>query len=158
MLLASAVISLITGTILPGLAAWRQKTVTEADFTALLDRAGISGYRKVDDGVWEIQFKGKNVGEFPVRIALSDDIVLVMAKLADRKRLARPEQLFQKLLELNDKIDTVKFALSSEMLYVRVELHTRLLDEKELRYILDQTSAAVDESYPQIKQFLPGSK
>jgi hypothetical protein len=81
-----------------------------------------------------------------------------MAKLADRKKLARTDQLFQRLLELNDKMDTVKFALSPDMLYVRIELHSRLLDEKELQYAIDQTSAAVDQSYPQIKQFLPASK
>jgi hypothetical protein len=141
-----------------GLAASQQKTITPADLVALLEKAGYSGYTKVDDGIWEIQFKGKNLPEFPVRIVLSEDIVLVMAKLADRKKLVRTEQLFQRLLELNDKIDTVKFALSPEMLYVRLELHSRLLDEKELHYALDQTSAAVDEAYPQIKQFLSGSK
>lgn len=141
-----------------GLAAPHQKTITAPDLTALLDKAGYNNYTRVDDGVWEIQFKGKNIPEFAVRIALSEDVVLIMAKLADKKRLVHPEQLFQKLLELNDKMDTVKFALSSEMLYVRIELHTRLLDEKELQYAIDQISAAVDQSYPQIKPFLPGSK
>jgi hypothetical protein len=142
----------------PGAAAPQQKNITAADLVALLEKAGYTGYTKVDDGVWEIQFKGKNIPEFAVRVALSEDIVLVMAKLADRKKLVHTEQLFQKLLELNDKMDTIKFALSSEMLYVRIELHTRLLDETELHYVIDQTSAAVDQSYPQIKQFLSGSK
>ena len=140
------------------LAAPQQKTVTAADLTSLLDKAGYNNYTRVDDGVWEIQFKGKNIPEFAVRVALSEDVVLIMSKLADKKRLVHPEQLFQKLLELNDKMDTIKFALSSEMLYVRIELHTRLLDEKELQYAIDQISAAVDQSYPQIKPFLPGSK
>jgi hypothetical protein len=136
----------------------QQKGLGAADLVALLEKAGYTSYTKVDDGVWEIQFKGKNIPEFPVRVALAEDIVLVMAKLADRKKLVHTDQLFQKLLELNDKMDTIKFALSPEMLYIRLELHTRLLDEKELHYALDQTSAAVDESYPQIKQFLSGSK
>ena len=136
----------------------QQKNMTAAELVALLDKAGYTGYTKVDDGVWEIQFKGKNLAEFPVRVVLSEDIVLIMARLADRKKLVRTDQLFQKLLELNDKMDTIKFALSPDMLYVRIELHTRLLDEKELQYAIDQTSAAVDQSYPQIKQFLPGSK
>lgn len=140
------------------LAAPKQKTLTGTDMTAMLDKAGYSNYTKVDDGVWELQFKGKNIPEFAVRVALSEDVVLVMAKLADRKKLVRTEQLFQKLLELNDKMDTIKFALSSDMLYVRLELHSRLLDDKELHYAIEQTSAAVDESYPQIKQFLYGSK
>lgn len=158
LLLLSASIATVWVSVSPGLAARQNKTITAADLVALLEKTGYSGYTKVDDGIWEIQFKGKNLPEFPVRIVLSEDIVLVMAKLADRKKLVHTEQLFQKLLELNDKMDTVKFALSSEMLYVRLELHSRLLDEKELHYALDQISAAVDESYPQIKQFLSGAK
>jgi hypothetical protein len=142
----------------PGLAASQQKTITAPDMIALLEKAGYAGYTKVDDGIWEIQVKGKNLPEFSVRVVLSEDIVLVMTRLADRKKLVHTEQLFQKLLELNDKMDTVKFALSSEMLYVRLELHSRLLDEKELHYVLDQLAAAVDEAYPQIKQFLAVSK
>jgi len=144
--------------LIPLRAAAQQKNMTAAELVALLDKAGYTGYTKVDDGVWEIQFKGKNLPEFAVRVALSEDIVLIMAKLADRKKLVRTDQLFQKLLELNDKMDTIKFALSPDMLYVRIELHTRLLDEKELQYAIDQTSAAVDQSYPQIRQFLPASK
>jgi hypothetical protein len=158
LLLLSASIATVLAGAKPGLAARQQKTITAADLVALLEKAGYSGYTKVDDGIWEIQFKGKNLPEFPVRIVLSEDIVLIMARLADRKKLVHTEQLFQKLLELNDKMDTVKFALSSEMLYVRLELHSRLLDEKELHYALDQMSAAVDEAYPQIKHFLSGSK
>jgi hypothetical protein len=158
MVLLSASIATVWAGRQPGLAARQQKTITAADLVALLEKAGYSGYTKVDDGIWEIQFKGKNLPEFPVRIVLSEDIVLIMARLADRKKLVHTEQLFQKLLELNDKMDTVKFALSSEMLYVRLELHSRLLDEKELHYALDQMSAAVDEAYPQIKQFLSVSK
>src|SRR5215470_6933194 len=154
----SAALMIVSNTGGPVLAGMQQKTITAADLVALLEKAGFNGYTKVDDGVWEIQFKGKNIAEFPVRIALSEDIVLVMAKLADRKKLVHTDQLFQKLLELNDKMDTIKFALSSEMLYVRLELHSRLLDDKELQYAIDQISAAVDQSYPQIRQFLPASK
>jgi hypothetical protein len=153
-----AAIAALAINVIPLRAAPQQKNMTAAELVALLDKAGYTGYTKVDDGVWEIQFKGKNLPEFAVRVALSEDIVLIMARLADRKKLVRADQLFQKLLELNDKMDTIKFALSPDMLYVRIELHTRLLDEKELQYAIDQTSAAVDQSYPQIKQFLPASK
>ena len=153
-----AAIAALAISVIPLRAAPQQKNMTAAELVALLDKAGYTSYTKVDDGVWEIQFKGKNIPEFAVRVALSEDIVLIMARLADRKKLVRTDQLCQRLLELNDKMDTIKFALSPDMLYVRIELHTRLLDEKELQYAIDQTSAAVDQSYPQIKQFLPASK
>ncbi|HKV38927.1 MAG TPA: YbjN domain-containing protein [Blastocatellia bacterium] len=130
---------------------------SNATVAALLEKAGYD-YSKIGDGIWEIQFKGKNVAQFPVRVVLSQDIILVMAKLADRKDVALSAPLFQKLLELNDSMDTVKFALSQDMLYMRLELHARLVDEEELKYLLGQVSGAVDEAYPQIKQFLPKEK
>lgn len=128
-----------------------------AQVASLLEKAGYN-YTKVDQGVWEILFKGKNVAQFPVRIAVADDLVISIAKLADPKELKTPAQLYPILLRLNDKMDSVKFALSDEMLYIRMEMHLRVLDDTELKYMLDQISAAVEESYPEIKNFLNGAK
>jgi hypothetical protein len=49
-------------------------------------------------------------------------------------------------------------ALSEEILYLRMDTHLRLLDDQELKYLLEQIARAADEMYPQIKQFLPGAK
>ena len=70
-------------------------------------------YAKVAENVWEIQFTGQNVRQFSVRIVTTDDLVLMMVKLADRKDVTGASVLMTKLLELNDKVDQVKFALSA---------------------------------------------
>ena len=64
------------------------------------------------------------------------------------------EELTLKLLELNDAMDVVKFALSDKSLYVRAEAHDRILDLQEFKFMIGQLSAAVDEAFPQIQPFL----
>ena len=81
-----------------------------------------------------------------------------MAKLADRKDLKLEPALLTKLLELNHSIDSVKIALSEDMLYVRMDTHLRILDTPELKYVIDQMSGATDEIYPQIKKFIADAK
>jgi hypothetical protein len=128
-----------------------------SDIVLLLEKSGYK-YTKVSDGVWEIIFAGKSTGDFPVRLALAGNIVLAIAKLADRKDLKMEPEFLTKLLESNDQFDFVKISLSKDMLYLRMETGTRLLDSQELKHVLEQVSAATDEIYPQIKAFLPQGK
>ena len=124
---------------------------------ALLEKSGYS-YTKVSDGVWEVPGTGKNLKEFGIRLALADDILLVMVKLIDRKDLKPQPAFLTKLLELNHKFDSIKIALSEDMLYLRMDTHLRLLDNQELKYLVEQIANAADETYPQIKQFVAGAK
>ena len=128
-----------------------------APIASLLEKSGYN-YTKVDNGVWEVQFKGKNLDRFVVRVVVADDLVLTMARLAEPNALRQTDKLFQKLVELNDKMDSVKFALSSDMLYVRSEVHARLVDRQELTYMLEQTAAAVNQAYPDIRPFIVDPK
>jgi hypothetical protein len=127
------------------------------EIVALLEKSGYS-YTKVGDGLWEIPGTGKNLKEFGIRLALADDILLVMVKLVDRKDLKLQLALSTKLLELNHKFDSIKLALSEDMLYLRMDTHVRLLDNQELKYLVEQVANATDETYPQIKQFVTGAK
>ena len=124
---------------------------------ALLEKSGHT-YTKVKDGVWEINFTGDNLKEFSVRFALGGNILVSMARLAGRKDLKFEPALLTKLLELNHSIDSVKVALSEEMLYVRMDTHLRILDSQELKYVIDQMSGATDEIYPQVKKFIADAK
>ena len=135
----------------------QSKSPGAPELAALLEKSGYR-YTKIRDGVWEITFAGKNTGEFPVRIALSDNTVVVLAKLADRAELKLQPPFLIKMLELNDKFDSVKLALSADMLYVRMDMHARILDPSELKYLLEQISGATDEMYPLLKEFLPTPK
>jgi hypothetical protein len=134
-----------------------EKANGAAKISGLLDGSG-RPYSKVTDGVWEIDFAGDNLKKFPVRLALADDLLVVIAKLADRKDLNLDPALLTKLLENNHHMDSVKMALSEDMLYVRMDARVRTLDPAELKYVLDQVSAATDEAYPQIKPYLTAAK
>jgi len=127
------------------------------DIIALLEKSGYS-YSKVREGVWEIPGTGKNLKEFGIRLALADDVLLVMVRLADRKDLKLQPALMIRLLELNHKFDWIKLALSEDMLYLRMDTHVRLVDSQELKYLVEQIANATDETYPQIKQFVTGAK
>lgn len=131
----------------------QDKSKGAAEIVALLEKSGYS-YKKVSDGLWEIPGTGKNLKEFGIRLALADDIMLVIVKLADRKDLKLQPALLTKLLELNHKFDSIKLALAEDMLYLRMDTHVRLLDNQELKYLVEQIANAADETYPQIKQFV----
>ncbi|MEK6289211.1 MAG: hypothetical protein AABO57_26150 [Acidobacteriota bacterium] len=154
-IIALALVGLLTSVI--GSAYAQDKSKGGAQIVALLEKSGYS-YTKVSDGVWEVPGTGKNLKEFGIRLALADDILLVMVKLADRKDLKLQPALMTKLLELNHKFDSIKLALSEDMLYLRMDTHLRLLDNQELKYLVEQIANAADETYPQIKQFVAGAK
>lgn len=141
----------------PGFARAQMKSKGAADIVALLEKSGYT-YTKVSDGVWEIPGTGKNLKEFGIRLALADDILLVMVKVADRKDLKLQPALLTKLLELNHKFDSIKLALSEDMAYLRMDTHLRLLDGEELKYLVTQIANAADETYPQVKQFIGAAK
>ena len=135
----------------------QDKSKRATEIVALLEKSGYS-YTKVGDGLWEIPGTGKSLKEFGIRLALADDILLVMVKLVDRKDLKLQPALSTKLLELNHKFDSIKLALSEDMLYLRMDTHVRLLDNQELKYLVEQIANAADETYPQIKLFVSGVK
>jgi len=126
---------------------------TAADLLLLLDKSGHK-YSKVDDNVWEILYEGKNMKSIPVRVTMAEGVLVVLAKLVDRKDLRLDPALLTKMLELNNDFDYVKLALTKSMLYVRMDSPLRLLDGEELNHVLEQVSAAADEAYPQVTPFL----
>jgi hypothetical protein len=87
-----------------------------------------------------------------------DDTLIVLVKLVDRKYLMLKEALLVKMLELNDYFDTAKLALDENMLYARMDLHSRLVDEQELKYLVEQMANVVNETYPHIKPFITDAK
>lgn len=136
-----------------GLPARAQGPKTPADLVILLEKSGHK-YSKVDDNVWEIMYEGKKMASIPVRVTMVSGVLVTLAKLADRKNLRLDPALLTKMLELNNDFDYVELALASSMLYVRMDSPLRLLDGAELNHVLEQVSAAADESYPAIKPFV----
>lgn len=134
----------------------QSKTVAPS-IVSVLEKSGLS-YTKVSDGVWEIPATGKNLKAFAIRIASADDTLLVIVKMVDRKGVNLKGELLVKLLELNNHFDTVKLALDENMLYARIDLHVRLVDDEELKYLVGQIANVVDETYPHVKPFLTDAK
>lgn len=120
---------------------------------ALLDQSRYS-YVKVSDGVWEVPATGKNLPTFNIRITRANDVVLLIAKLADRKNVTARMELLVKLLEMNHRYDYAKVALTDEMLYVRMDIRARVLDGPELSYAIEQVAKVVDGIYPEVKAFI----
>jgi hypothetical protein len=126
---------------------------TAGKIPGLLEKSGFK-YTKLKEGIWQIDFQGKNLNDFQMTITLIGDQLIMFVNLANRGELNFNNGLAVKLLELNDAMDTVKFALSEKSLYVRIEAHERILDAQELKYMINQMAAAIDEAFPQIKALL----
>jgi hypothetical protein len=120
---------------------------------SILEKSGYS-YSKVTEGIYEVPATGKNLKQFSLRLTQADDVLVVIAKIADRKDVTINQAVAQKLLELNDDFDVAKFALSDEMLYARIDIHLRLVDTEEMKYLVEQMARVVDESYVHIKPFI----
>ncbi len=123
----------------------------------LLQKLGYS-FNKVADKVYEVPFTGKNVKNFNVRITYGGDVLLVVCKLADRREVNTRGGLALKLIELNNDYDFVKFALSKDALYTRIDIHKRLIDADELKFLIDAMAHVVDESILSIKRFFVVAK
>jgi hypothetical protein len=137
----------------PANSAQTGKGAAVSKIPGLIEKSGFP-FTKVKEGVWQIDFQGKNLKAFQLRISLIGDQLILFVDLANRGDLNLNGGLAVKLLELNDAMDTIKFALSEKSLYARMEAHERIIDLQELKYMLNQMSAAIDEAYPQIKGFL----
>ncbi|MBI3650393.1 MAG: hypothetical protein HY231_05030 [Acidobacteria bacterium] len=133
-------------------AAQTGKSTAVGKVPGLLEKSGFKA-EKLKEGVWQINFQGKNLKEFHLTITLIGEQLIMFVELANRDAVNLTSGLAVKLLELNDAMDTIKFALSEKSLYARIEAHERLLDVQELKYMISQMSAAIDEAYPQIKAF-----
>ena len=128
-----------------------------AGLLGVIEKSGYT-YTKVADGIYEVPATGKNLKEFPLRLTQAEDLIIVIAKLADRKNITISAPLTLKLMEMNDNYYVVKFALSAEMLYARIDIHSRVIDVDELKSLVELMAHVVDEAYPEIKAFLPPAK
>jgi hypothetical protein len=134
------------------LAQSQQEEAKTDEVPALLQKLGYS-FTKVADKVYEVPFTGKNIKNFTVRVTYGGDVLLIVCKLADRREVNTRSGLALKLIELNNDYDFVKFALSKDALYTRIDIHKRLIDADELKFLIDAMAHVVDESFLSIKRF-----
>lgn len=133
----------------------RQETADRERLLGLLEKTGYD-YRKTDEGIWVVTLEGKNIKEINVVVHLAEQMVVLQTALLERKAVTDKPGLLLKLLELNHEYDIVKFAISSDMLYARTEVHGRLLDAEYLKYLINQLAFLADDTEPQIRPLLKG--
>jgi hypothetical protein len=126
--------------------------------TQLLEESGYP-YTKAADNVWSIPFQGKALSRFNVVASTEQNILVLFAVVAEKKRLRVTLEMMQKLLRLNTELDRVKIGIDNQGdAIVRVDLSIRVLDSQELKANIEQVAAAADEVFAAIKPFITIAK
>jgi uncharacterized protein with FMN-binding domain len=126
---------------------------SQAKVLGLLEANGAS-YTKVRDGVWSVTYTGTHTQTIEVRVAVAEDLVVFVSCLADRSDFRVSPDLLGRFLEFNSDIDSVKLGFTDDQVMIRLDMHVRLLDEKEWQYALEQVAAAMDEAVGRFKNDL----
>jgi hypothetical protein len=119
--------------------------------------AKASGYdfSRKTDAVWAADFTGKNLKNFRLIVAIQDDVLVTFVTIAEKAKMPVNTAFMRKLLRYNSTLDRVKIGYDDDGdLFVRCDASVRVLDAKEFHSIVDQVSAASDEVYKGIAEFL----
>jgi len=120
----------------------------------LAKASGYSFSRKTDS-VWAADFVGKNLKNFRLVVAVQGDVLVTFVTVADKARMPVNIAFMRKLLRYNSTLDRVKIGYDDDGdLFVRCDASVRVLDATEFHSIVDQVSAASDEVYKGIVEFL----
>ena len=105
--------------------------------------------------VWVSDFTGKNLKNFRLVVAIQDDVLVSFVTVASKARMPVNTAFMLKLLRFNSTLDRVKIGYDDDGdLFVRCDASVRVLDAKEFHSIVDQVSAASDEVYKGIADYL----
>ena len=105
--------------------------------------------------MWAADFQGKNLKNFRLIVAIQDDVLVTFVTVAEKAKMPVNTAFMRKLLRYNSTLDRVKIGFDDDGdLFVRCDASVRVLDGKEFHSIVDQVSAATDEVYKGIAEFL----
>ena len=130
---------------LPASTAGQTPRANAAKIVALLEASGDS-YKKIEDGVWSVMYKGSHAKSIEVRVGLVEDLVVLVSNLADRSDFKITSDLLARFLQFNNDVDSVKLTFAGEKIQVRLDLHVRVLDDREWAYAMNQVASAIDEA------------
>lgn len=101
-------------------------------------------FRKINDRTWKFLFSGERFKTIDV-LVVWQGALLVLGVVLDPRYVGESARLTQELLVLNNNLDRVKIGMNQEgMLFVRVDISVRTLDQREFKDNLDQIAAAAD--------------
>ena len=138
---------------LAGVAAQPRETA-EAKVQRLVAGSGYSNQHP-NSKAWVIPATGPAIGDYKVFVAVSGDIVVIGAVVAQKRQIPLTPAVLVELLKCNHDVDYAKIGLDSDGdAFVRVEIGSRILDAQEFKKIMEQVTAATDAVYKRIKPFL----
>ncbi|MFH1067406.1 MAG: hypothetical protein V1746_05860 [bacterium] len=101
-------------------------------------------FRKINDRVCKFLFSGERFKAIDVLVVWQGSLLVLGSVLAS-KYTGENARLAHELLVLNNNLDRVKVGVNQEgMLFVRVDVSIRTLDQQEFKENLDQIAAAAD--------------
>ncbi len=110
----------------------------------LLEATGVS-YKKIDDGIWGVSYKGENRNEITVIVTAYQEYVIIFTQVASAEDLSLTPAIMKRLLEVNDEVDWAKVGLDEKGdLFVRIDLSIRTVDKDELLQCILQTADVTD--------------
>lgn len=106
--------------------------------------------------VWSIPFTGKHMSNVKVILAVSEesnsDLIVVFVTVAEKRHLPATADFMRKLLDENHQLDRVKVGYDADGdLFVREDASLRVVDEAELKTIVDQVFKSADEVYGMVE-------
>jgi hypothetical protein len=151
------VVSMILAAALGAVAGCAQEAPAKGGAAKVDQIAKASGYdfTRKTDSVWAADFQGKNLKNFRLIVAIQDDVLVTFVTITEKAKMPVNTAFMRKLLHYNSTLDRVKIGYDDDGdLFVRCDASVRVLDAKEFHSIVDQVSAASDEVYKGIAEFL----
>jgi hypothetical protein len=103
---------------------------------------------KLDSNIWTIPFKGNNKEELKVVITESEGLTIFFCIVREKGSETIPADKRLEVLKYNMDFDRVKIGIDDDdNLMVRIDISTRITDQKELEINIEQIAAAADELY-----------
>ena len=134
------------------------QAVNETKTERMLKEIG-QPYTRMKEGVYMIQYKGKDFKEISVVAAEGDGYLIGFVDVANKEETALTPDIMQKLLEFNLRADFIKVGIGKKgTITVQTEQTLRLIDTALVREIFDQLAAGANEVYTIVQPRVPVSK
>lgn len=137
--------------------AQEKPKIDKASATKIVQMLEDSGhtYGKSADNVWVVKFRGNTLEDIAVITIGHENMLILVAVIAEKKDFKATPELMMKLLRLNDDYDRLKVGIDKDGdMFVRIDLSLRVTDSQEFKLNVEQVSAAADEIATAIKPFM----
>ena len=104
---------------------------------------------------WIIPTDGPGKGAYDIYVAVSGDVAVIGAVVAQKQQMQPMPALYQALLRCNHDFDYVKIGLDADGdAFVRMDIAIRRLDAEGLKNAIGRIRASTDSVFLRIKPYL----